>query len=111
MKWQQFNSDVINRPVTWLKTHIDIPSLTQPRDATNYTSYAMDMTGAYKGFMWVNGHGLGRYYLLPGECKKPCARAPSLHYREGSCGKPTQHLYHIPTDWLLEKVMCDCGWS
>jgi hypothetical protein len=105
VKWQPFTNDVINRSVTWLRTSVDIPSLarTQQEDS-NYTSYAMNMTGAYKGFVWVNGHGLGRYYLLPGECVMPCARTPYMHYRKGSCGRPTQHLYHIPTDWLKEKV-------
>ena len=56
-----------------------------------------------KGFVWVNGHGIGRYWQI--EAKGNCS---ACHYageftpnkcRVG-CGEPTQRYYHVPWEWL-----------
>jgi hypothetical protein len=42
------------------------------------------MRGMNRGHAFVNGHDIGRYWLLEGS----------------RSGYPTQWLYHLPQDWL-----------
>lgn len=58
-------------------------------------------TPACRAVVWFNGFNLGRYWLLPGQCSGACAPPMhdgvcSLYWKDGSCGKPTQHLYAVP---------------
>ena len=69
------------------------------------------MTAMSKGWMWVNGHELGLYWLSiiddPSGCQRSCNRTSTLGLdsptplcRTG-CGEYHQRgLYHVPADWL-----------
>jgi hypothetical protein len=72
---------------------------------------ALDITGLAKGFAYVNGHGLGRYWNITAGGNFPSCEAivTSCNYRGAydpsrctcDCGVPSQQYYHIPRDWLF----------
>ena len=96
MNSSDYRSD---QTLTWFQGHFDAPEAV---DMGNYnTSFALDLSSLNKGVAYVNGFNLGRYWMLPGKCSGTCA--PPIHgdlcheyWRKSSCGRPTQHLYHIP---------------
>jgi beta-galactosidase len=60
--------------------------------------YALDVSGLYKGMIWLNGHCAGRYWQAP-------AAAPEIGWQHGfitlaGAGAPTQRYYHLPLEWL-----------
>ena len=74
----------VGRAVTWWYAQfpvVEVPSM-------GSYSVLIDMTGFMRGHAFVNGHDIGRYWLI-----------------EGGDGKPTQSLYHIPPDWLVQGGM------
>ena len=89
-----------NATVIWFKGSFDLPE-TDPQAAQ--TSYALDLSTMNKGVAYVNGFNIGRYWLTPGKCTGVCAPPVKsghcyMHWR--GCGKPTQTLYHVPTELL-----------
>ncbi|KAK3124088.1 hypothetical protein QOZ80_8AG0640270 [Eleusine coracana subsp. coracana] len=70
---------VFDRPLTWYKRRFDMPSGEDP--------VVIDMSPMGKGFLFVNGEGLGRYWIS---------------YKH-ALGRPSQHLYHVPRSFLKEK--------
>ncbi|XP_010530895.1 PREDICTED: beta-galactosidase 11-like [Tarenaya hassleriana] len=74
VKWQKFYG---NAPgLTWYKTYFDAPE--------SQNSVAIRMNGMGKGLIWVNGNGVGRYWM---SFLSPL-------------GEPTQTEYHIPRSFL-----------
>lgn len=67
--------------LTWYKTafHLTPQQLAQDAD------YRINAAGLGKGMMFVNGHGVGRYWLI---------------VSPGTGGQPTQQYYLVPRDWL-----------
>eukprot|EP01028_Stygiella_incarcerata_P003356 TRINITY_DN1663_c0_g1_i1.p1 TRINITY_DN1663_c0_g1~~TRINITY_DN1663_c0_g1_i1.p1 ORF type:complete len:750 (-),score=172.43 TRINITY_DN1663_c0_g1_i1:67-2250(-) len=66
---------------------------------------AVRMTGMDKGILWINGHSLGRYWMITGigdcsACDYAGPYDPSMC--RVNCEKPSQELYHLPMDWLKE---------
>eukprot|EP00850_Spirogloea_muscicola_P009780 SM000055S18314 [mRNA] locus=s55:738807:745644:- [translate_table: standard] len=69
---------------------------------------AVDLGSMGKGFAWVNGHALGRFW--PSMIARPAgAPCDSTCTYQGSyspakcrhgCGQPTQRWYHVPREWL-----------
>jgi len=96
--WNNNPSAGKNQPLTWWRASFDLPS------ATPGTPFALDMTGMNKGFVWVNGHGLGRYYMIIGNGGGSCSCDYAGSFGPGKCrvdcGKPSQQYYHVPRDWL-----------
>jgi len=74
--WQSY----VNQPLIWYRT--TFPAILLP--SQGLYSVLIDMTGMGRGHMYINGHDLGRYWLIEG----------------GNTGLPTQRLYHLPQDWL-----------
>lgn len=63
-----------------------------------------------KGFVYVNGHGVGRYWniLASGSCP-PCTEIEEKCDYRGAyepercrcdCGQPSQVFYKVPRSWL-----------
>ncbi|XP_078173260.1 beta-galactosidase 11-like [Carex rostrata] len=78
-RWLPATKDM---PVTWYRRYFDEPEGTDP--------VALDMSSMGKGFIYVNGKALGRYwvsYLSP-------------------LGKPSQSVYHMPRSFLKPKNNC-----
>ncbi|KAK8964895.1 Beta-galactosidase 11 [Platanthera guangdongensis] len=72
----QWTKAEVNTPVTWYKRYFDAPEGNDP--------VIVDLTTMAKGLAWVNGEGIGRYwvsYLSP-------------------LGTPTQTVYHVPREFL-----------
>ncbi|KAG9154970.1 hypothetical protein Leryth_012154 [Lithospermum erythrorhizon] len=82
-----------NRKMSWYKTTFKTPLGKDPVVA--------DFEGLGKGFAWVNGHNIGRYwpaYLAdPDACSNdPCDYRGA--YDNNKC------VYHVPRDWLNKDV-------
>ena len=71
------------RPLTWYSAQF--PAVKLPTTSGPGITYSVlvDMSGFNRGHAFVNGHDIGRYWLIM-----------------GADGQPTQSLYHIPVDWL-----------
>lgn len=86
-----------NQPLIWYKTQIDAPPGTDP--------VAIDFTGMGKGYAWINGQNIGRYWPAYTATNDGCSqcdyRGPydASKCRKG-CGKPSQQLNHVPRSWL-----------
>jgi len=79
--WSSDWQSAHDKPVYWYKTEvsgIDIPVNSE---------LMLNATGLNRGHVFFNGHDCGRYWLI-----------------KARSGLPTQHLYHIPRDWVNAKV-------
>ncbi|XP_048334543.2 beta-galactosidase 15 isoform X1 [Ziziphus jujuba] len=91
-----------NRMMTWYKTTFKAPLGTDP--------VVVDLQGLGKGFAWVNGHNIGRYwpsYLAEDGCSTDACdyRGPYTDSKcVSNCGQPTQRWYHVPRSFLQEGV-------
>jgi len=89
-----------DKPLTWYKTNFDIPADVYSSGAP----LALDLSSTSKGFVWVNGYNLGRYYpiaIADGNCQQ-CDYRGSFNpdkCREG-CGMPSQNWYHVPREYV-----------
>jgi len=103
VNWNSKSEEGLNKPLTWWRAQFPTPAGSDP--------LALDMTGLGKGYAYVNGHGLGRYWNITagGNCPS-CANIDSNcdyrgNYSAGKCscdcGVPSQRYYHVPRDWLV----------
>ncbi|KFK30461.1 hypothetical protein AALP_AA7G264100 [Arabis alpina] len=76
VKWEK---DGERKPLTWYKTYFETPE--------GENTVAIRMKGMGKGLIWVNGQGVGRYWM---SFLSPL-------------GEPTQSEYHIPRSFMNEK--------
>jgi len=66
-----------------------------------YVPLLIDLSSMTRGHAYVNGHDIGRYWLIKGRCDTlPPIGGGCTDYDPASCNKPTQWLYHVPPDWL-----------
>jgi hypothetical protein len=80
--WAPAGQRVSWPPGTWLRTRFATPSPLPPAAAC-----LLNLTGMGRGHAFVNGHDIGRFWLLP---------------RNDGSGLPSQRFYHVPPDWLAE---------
>ncbi|XP_073225008.1 beta-galactosidase 16-like isoform X2 [Cicer arietinum] len=74
VQWQSFQSST--KPLTWYQTTFDEPAGNDP--------VVLNLGSMGKGLTWVNGQGIGRYWI-------------SFHTQKGT---PSQQWYHIPRSLL-----------
>eukprot|EP01133_Synstelium_polycarpum_P008051 gene8051-9460_t len=86
-------------PLTWYKASLNV-------DITSTSSFALDMTGMTRGFIYVNGIGIGRYWMVKATeyCSFTCDYI-GIGYNPNECrtgcdGEYSQRYYHVPVDWL-----------
>lgn len=98
--WNSDISSAVGQPMTWWKVLLPQP----PSNASN--GYALDLSSMGKGFAYVNGHHIGRYWLLKATAStcSPCSYAGAY---DGSkcrtgCGDYSQQYYRVPEAWLRE---------
>jgi hypothetical protein len=81
------------RPLTWyraqFKTPPEVVGIGREKERAELH---VNMTGFGRGHVWINGHSLGRYWLLAR------TTGPEAGVR------PTQALYHIPWPWLSQEA-------
>lgn len=76
VQWSDDVRSVLGKPLIWFQT--SFAALTcSPSDAI-----VLNATGLNRGYAYVNGHNIGRYWPTSG----------------------VQILYHIPSDWLLADI-------
>merc|ERR1719277_973645 len=81
---------------------LDLPAGMRLDDTA--VSIALDLSSMWKVVAYVNGFNIGRYWLRQGACTGSCAppvKNSHCYMRWKHCGKPTQALYHVPSDVLL----------
>ncbi|MEM6459409.1 MAG: beta-galactosidase [Planctomycetota bacterium] len=82
------------RPLTWVQTAFDRPKADGP--------WTLDLRSMTKGFVWLNGYSLGRYWQLD-------TQMPEEKNWPGDClthdpaGLPTQRYLHLPPDYLADR--------
>ncbi|KAK2351863.1 beta-galactosidase [Trifolium repens] len=74
VQWESFHSST--KPLTWYQTTFDAPEGNNP--------VVLNLGSMGKGIAWVNGQGIGRYWV-------------SFHTPKGT---PSQQWYHIPRSFL-----------
>jgi hypothetical protein len=95
----------------WFQGRFEIPKELLPfvgKGQPNQTALVANLSGMQKGVVYVNGFNIGRYWLTPGTCDgggdcAPPHHGPHCYIHWKGCGKPTQHLYHIPFEVLRER--------
>jgi hypothetical protein len=60
--------------------------------------WALEIGSLFKGTLWINGQGMGRYWQEPSN--EDAHRDPWGFLFITDIGQPPQHYYHIPADWL-----------
>jgi hypothetical protein len=75
----QWKPAVFDKPLTWYRRRFDMPSGDDP--------VVLDMSPMGKGVVFVNGEGLGRYWIS---------------YKH-ALGRPSQHLHHVPRSFLRDR--------
>jgi len=88
-------------PLIWYQ----VPLLS-PKPMSDLPSWQLDLASMGKGYVFVNGHILGRYWDIiatKSTCDATCDYRGS--YGSGKCrydcGLPTLRYYHVPRSWLL----------
>jgi hypothetical protein len=67
-------------PLTWYRSTFAL----EPAVLTADADFRIDAQGLGKGSLFVNGHGLGRFWNIEAE----------------NTGQPSQRYYHVPRTWL-----------
>ena len=89
-KWNDDWEAAKNRPLRWWSAMFDRPDGNDP--------LVVDLSGMQKGLAWLNGHCLGRYWLVPAFPQNTWLKKAPVAF-EG-LGEPTQRYYHIPFEWV-----------
>ncbi|GAU19559.1 hypothetical protein TSUD_303720 [Trifolium subterraneum] len=99
MNWTSTSKPPKGQTLTWYKAIVDAPPGDEP--------VGLDMLYMGKGFAWLNGEGIGRYWPRLSEFKKEdCVE--ECDYRgkfnpdkcDTGCGEPSQKWYHVPRSWF-----------
>jgi len=85
-------------PLRWYRAgfRVTAAELAQP------APWAVEVGGLCKGFIWVNGRGIGRYWQLPARDARRARYGNHPHLLNTGHDQPVQRYYHIPADWLRE---------
>lgn len=87
------------QPCTWYKTEFSLA----PGQLHDEVHYRIDATGLGKGMLFLNGHALGRYWLIEANgygADKSWHEEKTDGLGLAPAGKPTQQYYHVPRGWL-----------
>eukprot|EP01083_Nonionella_stella_P074430 201907_1 len=99
--WKNEINSGLSRKLTWWRSSFVTP---HTMDTETFTSLAVDMVGAIKGFIYVNGYNLGRYWMIPSMCNGQPHGDPdvTMQWDQTYCSRklPLQRYYSLPTDWL-----------
>lgn len=88
-------------PCTWFKTNFQLTQAVLQSDA----DFRIDAVGLGKGMLFINGHMLGRYWLIEGNgygADESWLYIPLNGLSQAPAGQPTQQYYHVPKAWLKE---------
>jgi hypothetical protein len=115
----------LEQPVPFVWYRLRIPRVPLKYRTGEKYAFVLDMSSMGKGFVWVNGHSLGRFWNITSklpdapsnpyppspipldgaaEERQPCDYAGVFYAdkcRNGPEGTLTQRYYHVPADWLV----------
>jgi len=96
VRWSPITDSYRNLPLVWYSMRFSL------KEEVGWP-LALDIGAMGKGFIWFNGHGLGRYWNVIGNsdcsyCNYAGSYDPSKCRVD--CGKPSQRYYHVPQDYL-----------
>lgn len=109
VRWQSAPADCRPRPLTWYETVFDLTTDQLAADA----DFRLAADGLGKGHLYLNGHALGRHWLIVADGYGADAGWHKVKVdglRLEPVGEPTQRCYHLPRAWLLERnrlVICE----
>jgi beta-galactosidase len=83
-------------PLRWFRASFTLAR----RDLGDERPWAIDVGGLQKGFLWVNGQCLGRYWQVPAIDAAYARYTNHPHLVNTGHDRPVQRYYHIPPDWL-----------
>ena len=86
-----------DNPLRWYQASFRLTA----RDLVDRRPWALAVGALHKGGLWINGHGLGRYWQLPAIDARRARFTCHPHLINTGHDQPTQPYYHIPSDWLL----------
>ena len=83
-------------PLRWYRASFTLSAaqLADPRP------WALEIGSLFKGTLWLNGAGLGRYWQQPSPPDAGDEWGRTDFIVTQAAGQPPQHYYHIPADWL-----------
>jgi len=87
------------KPCSWYKTSFELTENELQADA----DFRIDALTLGKGMIFINGHNIGRYWLLEGNGYGPDSTWQNFNLDGLSlapAGQPTQRYYHVPKAWL-----------
>ena len=100
LAWKPHSSKQSPQPLTWWKARFRKPASPGP--------WALDLAGMSKGLVWVNGHCLGRYWLINSGTETRKWLGWLVNPADENIIQ--QRYYHLPEEWLQEEntvVMLD----
>ena len=89
-------------PCSWYRTEFSLTT----RQLTADVDFRLDTNGLGKGMLFLNGHPLGRHWLIEAD---GYGADESWHNKEVDGlsalpkGQPTQRYYHLPRAWMREQ--------
>jgi len=102
LPWEALSGAAADQANIWLRAQFD-----RPQTVGQEVSYALDLSGLWKGQAYFNGFHLGRHYLLNGSCTAQCAppvKNGHCYEHWHRCGEPTQKLYHVPMSLVQDSA-------
>lgn len=91
--WQVNWQEAINRPLIWWRLTFSKPQTDDP--------LVIDLSGMNKGIAWLNGHCIGRYWLVAGTNGMLSGwQQDAVELTQ--TGEPSQRYYYLPAIWLQE---------
>ncbi|EGC33370.1 hypothetical protein DICPUDRAFT_48969 [Dictyostelium purpureum] len=102
VNWQPYNPSA-TQSMTWYQFNISLDGLSSDPSSN---AYVLNMTSMNKGFVYVNGFNIGRYFLMEATQSNCTLKQDYIGIYTPSnnridCNEPSQSLYHIPLDWLF----------
>lgn len=83
-------------PLRWYRATFELA----PRQFHSGGPWALEIGKLFKGLIWVNGRGIGRFWQQPSPSKTDLSPPHHPFVLTEGFGNPPQHYYHIPPDWL-----------
>ena len=102
VKWEAKEART-EQPKTWFESFFPTPANATGSSAS--VGVHLNLTGFGRGFAWVNGRNIGRFWSVAGSCDPPGAWNTFCEdFDDDFCDQPSQALYHVPAAWLEEKA-------
>ncbi|OGV61062.1 MAG: hypothetical protein A2X45_14795 [Lentisphaerae bacterium GWF2_50_93] len=98
VSWHNANK-IRSQSCVWYRSTFIIPKRVLKSD------FRLDAEGLGKGMLFINGHALGRHWLVEGKgygADEPWQNRELEGLSLGPVGEATQRYYHVPRAWLQE---------